>query len=335
MLKRGTVAPDACFGELFRFESNLLPQEMRPAGANPHLDNLTSWIRQHRYNVNAELIVRGALLFRGFPVETPADFERIALAASDSLIDYRERSSPRSQITNKIYTSTDYPASEMIFPHNELSYAITYPLHLFFCCLNPAAHGGETPLVDIRKVTQRISEKVKLRFREKKWMYVRNFRGGLGLSWETAFQTTDRSAVERYCREQKVECEWKSGNRLRTCQVRPAFVQHARTGECLWFNHAAFFNVSTLPSTIREVLTTEFADKDLPNNTYYGDGSKIEESVLDELRDAYEREMVTFQWEKGDVVMLDNVLTAHARMPYSGGRTVLVSMAEPVTRSDI
>lgn len=312
-----------------------LPLTIAPSASCSDPTHSLSLIRSSREVLDEHLIRHGALLFQGFHVDTVGEFERFTAACTDHVMDYVERSSPRSQVANKVYTSTDYPSSQKIFAHNEHSYSVTYPRKLFFCCLTPAAKGGETPLIDIRKVTQRIPGDVKERFRAKKWMYVRNFGDGLGLSWQSSFQTADRSSVESYCRHHKIEFEWKPGNRLRTRQIRPAFVNHPLTGESLWFNHATFFNISTLDSTMRRVLADEFAEDELPNNTYYGDGSPIEASILDELRLAYESEMVTFQWLKGDVVMIDNVLTAHARNAFTGARQVLFAMAEPVVRTDI
>src|SRR4030095_1890937 len=107
------------------------------------------------------------------------------------------------------------------------------------------------------------------------------------------------------------------------------------TGEELWFNHITFFNIAVLDRTIQEVLTDEFSERDLPNNTYYGDGSQIEAGVIEELRMAYLSEMVMFPWSMGDVILLDNVLVAHARSSYIPPRHVVVSMAEPVARFDI
>jgi alpha-ketoglutarate-dependent taurine dioxygenase len=166
-------------------------------------------------------------------------------------------------------------------------------------------------------------------------MYVRNFGDGLSLPWQTVFQTTDKSAVELYCRRAGIEFEWKPGDRLRTRQVRPVVATHPRTGETVWFNHATFFHVTTLDPRMRDALTAEFGDEDLPNNTFYGDGSGIEPQVLDELRDAYQKEMISFSWKKGDLILLDNMLTAHARAPFVGPRKILFAMAEPFTRQDI
>ncbi len=311
-----------------------LPLVLSPRDATGTLADFTQWLTERRAFIERSVLAHGALLFRGFPVRSVADFGAVTRAASDRLIDYSERSSPRSQVADKVYTSTDYPASRRIFPHNEHSYSLTYPLRLFFGCLEPAASGGETPLVDIRKVTSRLGPKIRERFRERGWMWIRHFGDGMGLPWQTTFQTDDKAAVDAYCRHARIDAEWLAGDRLRTRQVRPVFATHPRTGETLWFNHLTFFHISTLDQELRDVLLADLAEDELPNNTYWGDGGRIEPEVMEELRAAYELEMITFPWQRGDVLLLDNMLTAHARAPYAGPRRVLVAMAEPITRSD-
>lgn len=247
---------------------------------------------------------------------------------------YSERSSPRSEIADRIYTSTDYPSNQSIFPHNEHSYSVTVPQNLAFWCSSVALNGGETPLGDTRRIYSRVAPAVREKFERLGWMYVRNFDGKCGLAWETVFRTSERSQVEDYCRRANIEFEWKRGNELRTRQVRPAVLRHPRTSELLWFNHAAFFHVSTLPHEVQRVLKSEYCEQDLPNNTYYGDGSPLEDATVDALRDAYRSEMWSFPWQKGDLLLIDNLLTAHARNPFTGPRQVLVAMANPFTRTD-
>ncbi len=315
-------------------QNGTLPLVMRPQGRTT-MGEFTEWLGQNRDIVEKELLKHGGLLFRGFPVASVADFEKVTQAISENFLEYSERSSPRTKIGNRIYTSTDHPPSQKIFPHNEHSYAITYPLRLFFGCLEPAARGGETPLADMRKVTQRISEATRERFRQRGWLWARHFGGGMGLPWQVTFQTHDKAAVEHYCREAKIVPEWVEGDRLRTRQVRPVFATHPRTGETIWFNHLTFFHISTLDQQLREVLMAQLPEADLPNNTYYGDGSPIEPEVMDELRAAYESETVRFPWQRGDVLLIDNMLTAHARDSYVPPRRILVALADPVTRTDI
>src|SRR5205085_7017371 len=142
----------------------------------------------------------------------------------------------------------------------------------------------------------------------------------------------DKSEVETYCRGKGIEVEWKENNRLRTRAVHPAVTRHPRTGEPVWFNHATFFHVTTLDASIRDALLAEFKEEDLPTNTYYGDGSPIEADVLEQLRAIYRQETISFPWRENDILMLDNMLSAHGRAPYAGARKVLVGMAEPFHR---
>jgi alpha-ketoglutarate-dependent taurine dioxygenase len=283
----------------------------------------------------ASLLLRHrAILFRDFNINTPDAFDQIIKATSNGeLLEYRDRSSPRHEVGDRIYTSTDYPAEQSIFLHNEGTYWMKWPRKIYFCCVTSSTEGGETPIADCRRIYERIDPQIRERFTEV--MYVRNYNDGFGLTWETVFQTTDKATVEEYCHRNLIEYEWKQGNRLRTRAVRPTIVTHPVTGESIWFNHAAFFHVTTLEPAIRETLLAEFKEEDLPYNTYYGDGSQIEHSVLDVLREAYQREKVIFPWEEGDVLMLDNMTVAHGRMPYLGARKVLAGMAEPISRSEL
>ena len=302
-----------------------LPLVIQPAvkGLNP-----IAWAASNRQLIEEQVMAHGGLLFRGFNIHTASDFEALIRTIAGDLLEYRERSSPRSEVADHVYTSTDYPADQTIFLHNENSYQHTWPLRIFFFCLTPAEQGGETPIADCRKIFARIDPRIRQRFIEKRVMYVRNFGEGMGLPWQTVFQTTDRQVVEKHCQSVGIKVEWKDNNRLRTRTIRPAVTSHPRTGELVWFNHATFFHVTTLPPSIRESMLAEFTEDDLPTNTYYGDGTPIEPSVLDELREIYRQETVAFPWEKGDVLMLDNMLAAHGRAPFAGTRKVLVGMTD-------
>ena len=309
----------------FDLHASGLPLIMQPTVEG--LD-LVTWALSNRSLLKTHLLKHGGILFRGFKISAAEVFEQFVVASATELLQYRERSSPRTQVSNNIYTSTDYPANQSIFLHNENSYQHTWPMKIFFFCEQPSTQGGETPIADCRKVLDRIDVKIRQRFENVGWMLVRNFGNGLSLSWQSVFQTQDKSAVETYCRQAGIESEWH-GDLLRTRQVRQAIRRHPETGQPVWFNHAAFFHVTTLVPETRDGLLTGLEQSDLPNNTYYGDGSLIEFSVLEEIREAYRSETISFAWQAGDILMLDNMLVAHGRSPYVGPRKVLVAMAEP------
>jgi alpha-ketoglutarate-dependent taurine dioxygenase len=299
---------------------------------NADLDPI-GWVKANRTDLAAHLLKHGAILLRGFAVNGPEQFRQVVESVSGAAIPYRERSSPRSFVMENIYTSTDYPSDRSILPHNEHSYAITFPQKLYFWCEIAARQGGETPLADTRRILARIDPGVVDKFREKGWMYVRNYTPHFGLSWQTAFQTDDRALVEAYCRDAAIEWEWTTHG-LRTRQIRPAITTHPVSNESVWFNHAAFFHISSVEPELRRQLLAMYDERDFPTQTYYGDGSPIEDWVVQRLREAYANELVSFPWENGDAVIIDNMLTAHAREAYVGPRRILFAMAEPYTRTD-
>ncbi len=308
-----------------------------PLVIQPAVDgiDLVSWATSNREFIETHLLRHGGILFRNFAMKSVAEFEQFIVAIAGELMEYHDRATPRNQVTGNIYTSTEYPAAHSIELHNESSYASTWPLKICFFCVTPPLQGGETPIADTRKVFTRIDPKIRERFIQQKVRYVRNFGGGLGLPWETVFQTKDRAVMEEYCRSAGIEFEWKEGNRLKTQQVRPAVARHPRTGEMVWFNQATAFHVSTLEPALREALLAELPEEEVPKNVYYGDGSRIESAVLDELRETYRQETVAFPWQEGDLLMLDNMLVAHGRAPFVGPRKIVVGMAEPFHWQDM
>jgi alpha-ketoglutarate-dependent taurine dioxygenase len=178
-------------------------------------------------------------------------------------------------------------------------------------------------------VLSRIRQKVREKFRQERLLYVRNYGHGLDLSWQKAFRTTSKSEVEKYCREAQIEFEWQDEQRLTTKQLCQTIARHPKSGEEVWFNQAHLFHISSLDPAARESLLSTFDQASLPRNVYFGDGSPIDGMILDEIRDAYRRETVTFDWQEGDVLMLDNMLTAHGRLPFVGERKIVVTMAQP------
>ncbi|AUX37710.1 MULTISPECIES: TauD/TfdA family dioxygenase [Sorangium] len=333
MTELRAVSPAAPRGEADGLARSCFPGAALPLIASPLRRGDASAVPALAAAIRAcaeeALTSHGAVLFRGFPARALADFEAFVKLVTPELLDYTFGSTPRSHLQSRIYTSTEYPAHQHIPLHNEQSYTLEWPLKIWFHCAQAAAEGGSTPLADSREVFRRVPARIRERFTARKVMYVRNYGSGLDVPWQQVFGTTDRAAVERFCHEHGIACEWKPGGELRTRQVCQAVATHPRTGERVWFNQAHLFHVSNLEPAVLEALLAVFPEDDLPRNARYGDGSPIESSVLDEIRDVYRQVAVEFPWQEGDVLLVDNMLVAHGRTPFRGPRKIHVAMAEP------
>ncbi|AUG78202.1 hypothetical protein CFP65_3406 [Kitasatospora sp. MMS16-BH015] len=290
--------------------------------------SVTEVIAARRAELRAELGTRGAVLLRGFEVGGVDGFDQAVRALSGEPLKYSERSSPRSSIAGNVYTSTDYPPDEEIFLHNENSYQASWPRHLYFYCVTPPETLGATPLADIRRIHAAIDPAVREEFARRKWMAVRNFHPQFGVPWRSVFNTEDRPTVEAYCAERGIAVEWRGEDGLRTRTVRDAIHRHPETGEDVWFNHITLFHHSTLAEEVQEGLLELFGEDDLPSNTYYGDGGRIPDEVMDHLRACYRAETTRFDYRQDDILVIDNMLVAHGREPFTGPRKIAVAMTD-------
>jgi alpha-ketoglutarate-dependent taurine dioxygenase len=289
--------------------------------------DLAGWVAAHRDFIEASLHKHGALLFRNFGVNSVGEFERCASALCPDLFsEYGDL--PREEVSTRIYGSTPYPSDQAILFHNESSHLHRWPMKIMFHCVRAAQEGGETPIADCRTVLELLSPRLRARFAERKLMYVRNYTPRLDVSWENFFHTTDRAEVERQARAAGVEWEWKPDGGLQTRKLRTALSRHPQTNEEVFFNQVQLHHVSCLEPSVRESLLGMFGERGLPRNVYYGDGSPIEEEVMEEVGAAYTRAAVNFPWRDGDLVLLDNMLCAHGRNRFVGERKIVVAMGE-------
>jgi SAM-dependent methyltransferase/alpha-ketoglutarate-dependent taurine dioxygenase len=308
-----------------------LPLVIQPATAEV---DLAEWAGSNREFIESKLAQHGALLFRDFEVESALSLERFALTLCSELVNDNGEHQ-RSAVSRNVYTPVFYPAEQQLLWHNENSFNYWWPTRIWFCCLQPATQGGETPIVDSRLIYAELNKSVRERFLTRGVKYVRNYGTGLGLNWQTVFQTEDRSEVERRCRREGLEFEWKDQDQLRTSCVRPAAIKHPRTGEMTWFNQAQHWHVSCLDPATRDSALGLFKEADLPRHCYFGDGTSIEAWEMAEILETYRRHEVSFTWQRGDVMMLDNVLTAHARNRFVGERKLLVTMGDMLSYAGV
>ena len=297
------------------------------------LDVLKKWKEENFDLLKEKLLVHGAVLFRNFGINDVSQFDGFLQHFKKSdLLDYAGGNSPRTKLSTGIYTSTEYPAEHFISLHNELSYSDDWPEYLFFCCEIPPIEKGNTLIADGRKLLQLLDPEVVDMFEKKKVRYIRNLHGGSGLlgpSWQDTFETQDRDKVSEFCKKSNIEYEWKNDGSLRTIQTGLGVATHPITKEKAWFNQADQFHPSNHPREYYEALLDMCDGKldELPTHACFADGSEIPDNILDDVRNAFKQLTVYFPWQKGDVLVIDNVLMTHGRSPYSGPRKILVAMS--------
>ena len=288
--------------------------------------SLLTWVEQNLPRLQTHLQAHGGILFRDFTLGGSQDFGAFMTAVSTAPMSYSYRSTPRTQIEGNVYTSTEYPADRTIPLHNEMAYARQWPMTLAFYCQQPALEQGETPIADSRRILTHIPDDICQKFADLGVLYIRNYGGGLDLPWQEGFQTEDRQKVETFCHQADIEFEWWGTDQLRTRQICGAIATHPQTHDTVWFNQAHLFHASNLGAAQQHL-------EHWPRNAYFGDGSEITEVVLATIRAAFTKETILFPWQAGDVLLLDNMLAAHGRRPFTGPRRVLAGMADPYPSS--
>lgn len=235
--------------------------------------------------------------------------------------------SPRIALTDGgVYTSTEYPPHLALALHNELSYSAVFPRHLYFFCHTAPESGGETTLGDSRSILRGIDRETVALFKRKNVRYDRNLPGekGSGYSWQEAFETDNKSVIENICRKIGASFEWKETGGLRISQIRPATARHPETGEEVWFNQADGFHASNLEAETLAAIADGGEEPRLDSR--FGDGSPIAAETLENIRAVLHEETVPHRWQTGDVLILDNMLAAHGRLPFSGARKIALAM---------
>ncbi|MGW0998981.1 TauD/TfdA family dioxygenase [Streptomyces sp. NPDC002520] len=315
-----------------------LDVELRPdKPAILHVDSpgdTTSWAARYRESLRAQVAEHGALLVRGLNLRDAGQAGAVFAGIADGLMTEREAFAPRQAFGPGLYASTPWPANQPMCMHHELSYTLDVPGLMLFACLTAPGEGGATAVADAGEVLTALPTQLRERFEREGWLLTRSYNDEIGASLKESFGTADRAGIERYCRDHAIDFTWRPDGSLRTEQRRSAVVRHPVTGRSCWFNQIAFLNEWTLAPEVREYLVDEYGADGLPFNTRYGDGTPIGEDVVQLLNTTYEQHTRREPWQAGDLLLVDNIRTAHSREPFTGERQVLVGMAEPRRLAD-
>ncbi|MFF2012513.1 TauD/TfdA family dioxygenase [Streptomyces sp. NPDC058195] len=290
-----------------------------------------AWLRENAGALRSAALERGAVLVRGLGVGSHADAAAASGALTSELMTEVEGFAPRRALGGGVYSSSEWPPDQPMCMHHELSSAARYPQWMVFSCLKAGSSGGTVSVADAAKVLESLPGSITEPFEREGWQLVRNYDQLVGLSSAEAFALEDPEEVDRYCRAHGIEVRRAPGG-LQTRQVLPAVVKHPLTGRRCWFNQIAFLNEWTMDPDVREFLVGEFGAQGLPFTTFLGDGTPLDPSVVEDINAVYDKHAVEVPFQDGDLLLVDNIGTAHSRDPYRGDREIVVALGDPLPR---
>jgi alpha-ketoglutarate-dependent taurine dioxygenase len=301
-------------------------------------DHFVGWFAASKEQLDHVAATHGALLFRGFPVSTTEDFSRAIAHYPTNDLTYIGGATPRGQLAPRIYESTTSPQQMYLAMHQEMAYLPSFPRMIAFWSHRSAWAGGETLLADFREMRRRVPQHLLEQIAARGVRYERNFRapgddidpvlGQIHKPWTLAFATDDPAEAERACRSVGLEPIWREDGSLSTAFTAPGFVEHPITGETVWFNHVASQSADHhMFGPVWEQLDAFYgADRPRPYRTTFGDGGAFDPADIDELYRIFESITHSLRWSDGDLLLIDNIMTAHGRNPYEGERDLQVAL---------
>lgn len=326
------------------FNEQQFPLVIEPQKPFKNMEETLEFLRENLPEIKEQLLRYGTLLFRGFPLDGLDDFHSfISELKYGNFVDYVGGGSPRTKVKGRVYTSTEAPPEILIPLHNEMSFVDNYPTHINFYCDIPSPVGGETIIGDARKILRDVDPAVKKRFIEKGFRYISRYycknklldlinkykRGHK--TWMQVMETEDKAEVEQRCRANNFEFRWIHNDWLEIIQKRPAVINHPVTGETVWFNqiHNFDFNPRFIGWARYLAMRTLYCMKDtMVNEVKFMDGTPIPREEIYHIWDVLTANTVAFPWQKGDVMVMDNILAMHGRNPFQGKRRILTAMTK-------
>jgi hypothetical protein len=309
------------------YAQSTFPQVIQCADTDASLPDTAQWVRKNAPRLLTEATRDGAMLLRGFPVSTAEDFDTIVAALELPNFPYHKSLSNAVRInrTERVFSANEAPPEVQIFFHHEMAQTPLFPRWIFFSCEIAAEQGGATPLcrsdVLLEKLEMQCPAFVKTC--EQKGLRYTNVmpgdndaKSGMGRSWKSTLGVEHQADAENRLRELNYKWEWLANNCLKaTTPALPAVIK-LNDGRRVFFNQL-----------IAAFCGWKDSRNDPSKAICHGDGTPLDTDAVKIAIKLSEELAFDLNWQAGDVVIVDNMVTMHARRTFSGTRKVLASLA--------
>ncbi|GAB2250125.1 hypothetical protein Droror1_Dr00013484 [Drosera rotundifolia] len=289
--------------------------------------SFTEAIKAHKPWLQSWLLEAGAILFRGFQVDSSSDFNDVVEAFDFKELPYVGGAAPRNKVVGRIYTANDSPPDQKLPFHHEMAQVLEFPSKLFFYCDVEPASGGETPIVLSHVVYERMKAKhpeFVQQLEEHGLIYTRilseddDTSSAIGRGWKSTFLTDDKQIAEVRAAKIGTKLEW-SGDVVKTVMGPvPAIRFDESRQRKVWFNSIVFAYVGW----------EDARNNDPTKAVNFGDGRALPAHVVYDCQQILEEESAAIPWQKGDVLLIDNWAVLHSRRSFVPPRRILASLCK-------
>lgn len=309
--------------------------------------DFVAYLSNNAREVKRKIAENGAILFRGFPVGNPWEYQYALKALGYDLYKSNQGgASPRRKVTDETFMSTEAPPHFIIGFHTEFCYQSIRPGMISFYCSETPSRHGETPLFDCSAVLENLSHGLRAKLVKHGVVYRRFFSGNKPLfkfrkTWQDAFGAQERGEVEAYLVREGMRYQWDADGNLATELNLPAVLTDPLNGNkylsLTMFNGDSFiynfrhFRERYNPLVRRSLewfVRRECARKDCFLHVSFGDGRPFTRDESEEIQKAAWNSAIIFRWQPNDFVIIDNIRFAHSRLNVRKPRAIVAAMAD-------
>jgi hypothetical protein len=225
-------------------------------------------------------------------------------------------------------------------PHNIGADATVWPEKLLIHWLNRGTGTGTLRLADTGSLAGELSTRTLEAISSRGIQYVRRYPDQSSISrslknaainaasWQQLFGSNEREAVETWARTNGCSVSWLRKGGVEIANESPGFIAGDSESEYRWFNNIFSFDCAyDRPFRTSRIFRRVFGD--ISGEYYFearfGDGSIFPSWLRNDVRHAYERSTRQITLVDRDIVLVNNLTTAHAIAPTGEEERILIS----------